>query len=76
MEMHSVAQLIAGIAQGDRLSLSKGITLVESQQSGQQPARIQLIEWALQQKNQSFRLAVTGVPGAGTWSSSTETSRA
>ena len=63
--MHSVGELIAGIDAGDRLSLSKGITLIESQQSGQQAARIELIEWALQQKNQSFRVAVTGVPGAG-----------
>lgn len=65
METALSARLIEGLASGDRLSLSKGITLVESQLASQQPDRIALIEWALQQKKESFRLAVTGVPGAG-----------
>lgn len=65
METVLSTRLIEGIASGDRLSLSKGITLIESRLPAQQPDRIRLIEWALRQKKDSFRLAVTGVPGAG-----------
>jgi LAO/AO transport system kinase len=63
--MPDLEKLLEGLKKGDRLSLSKCITLVESEAEGQQEDRYKLIEAAESLPGSSFRLAVTGVPGAG-----------
>jgi len=64
-QMPDLEKLLSGLKKGDRLSLSKCITLVESEAEAQQEMRYQLIESVENMPASSFRLAVTGVPGAG-----------
>ncbi|MEL6812257.1 MAG: methylmalonyl Co-A mutase-associated GTPase MeaB [Bacteroidota bacterium] len=61
----SVAQLIAGISQGDKTSLSRAITLVESTAPKHQKKAQEVIEACLPLANKSVRIGITGVPGVG-----------
>ena len=63
--MPDLEKLLDGLQKGDRLSLSKCITLIESEAEAQQEIRYKLIEAVEKIPCSSFRLAVTGVPGAG-----------
>jgi len=65
--MSDLEKLLEGLVLGDRLSLSKCITLVESEADAHQEDKYKLIEKAEEISNSrlTFRLAVTGVPGAG-----------
>ena len=56
---------IAGIRAGDRLVLSRAITLVESQLESDQVLALAVLEQVLPQTGQSVRIGVTGVPGVG-----------
>lgn len=54
-----------GILEGNRTALSKAITLVESQHPKHRSMAFELLNWASQQKTESIRIGITGVPGAG-----------
>lgn len=57
--------LITGIQNGDRVSLSRAITLVESKRAEDKNLSIELIEKILPHSGNSLRLGITGVPGVG-----------
>ncbi|MBP5515906.1 MAG: methylmalonyl Co-A mutase-associated GTPase MeaB [Bacteroidales bacterium] len=61
----SVEQLVDGILHGDRVMLSRAITLVESSRFDHQRKAQQIIEQCLPHSGKSIRLGITGVPGAG-----------
>lgn len=61
----SIKDYIAGIKQGNRMILSKAITLVESALPVHQELAQQLIEQCLPLSGNSLRLGITGVPGVG-----------
>lgn len=61
----SADQYIQGIGQGDRLLLSRAITLVESQRPDDQALAQQVLDALLPQTGQSIRVGITGVPGVG-----------
>ncbi|GAB3934201.1 methylmalonyl Co-A mutase-associated GTPase MeaB [Larkinella terrae] len=56
---------ISGIRSGDRLVLSRAITLVESQLESDQELALAVLEQVLPQTGQSIRVGITGVPGVG-----------
>lgn len=58
-------QIISGIKQGNLLALSKGITLVESGKPEHRLLAMQLINALFNEKNDSIRLGITGIPGVG-----------
>ncbi len=60
-----VQNYLQGILSGDRLSLSKAITLVESNRQADQIMAIQLLNACLPFTGNSYRLGISGVPGVG-----------
>jgi LAO/AO transport system kinase len=56
---------ISGIRSGDRLVLSRAITLAESQLESDQELALEVLEQVLPQTGQSVRIGITGVPGVG-----------
>lgn len=56
---------VKGILQGDRLVLSKAITLIESTRQADQDLANEILSACLPHSGQSFRLGITGVPGVG-----------
>ena len=56
---------ITGIRAGDRLILSRAITLVESLLESDQALALQVLEAVLPQTGNSIRIGITGVPGVG-----------
>lgn len=63
--METVQALAEGVLTGDRVLLSKAITLIESVAPRHQEAANQLIEAILPHTGRSVRLGITGMPGAG-----------
>ncbi|KAJ2446670.1 hypothetical protein IWW46_000771 [Coemansia sp. RSA 2440] len=64
--LRTVEALVAGIRQGDRASLARGITLVESTRSDhQQEARKLVSECIKIPRPRSLRIGLTGTPGVG-----------
>ena len=61
----SLDDYAAGLQNGDRAMLSQAITLVESTRPADRKVARQLVERCLPGPSTSFRLGVTGVPGAG-----------
>ena len=61
----SADALYQGIVKGDRTSLSRGITLIESSRPVDQETSRTLINKCLPEAGKSIRLGITGVPGAG-----------
>ncbi len=61
----SVDEILQGIRKGDRYSLSKGITWLESKKSEHREKAHELINQALQKPQPSIRIGITGVPGVG-----------
>ena len=61
----SVEELVDGIIHGDRVMLSRAITLVESSRFEHRKKAHQVIEQCLPYSGKSVRLGITGVPGAG-----------
>lgn len=59
------AEYVAGIQAGDRVMLSRAITVVESQQESHLPIAKAIVEACLPLSGQSFRMGITGAPGAG-----------
>ncbi|MGA0559085.1 methylmalonyl Co-A mutase-associated GTPase MeaB [Larkinella sp. VNQ87] len=56
---------IAGIRSGDRLVLSRAITLVESQLESDQDLALEILKQVLPETGHSIRVGITGVPGVG-----------
>lgn len=66
MKEDEFRKLTEGLLSGDRLSLSKGITLIETRNPEHFSFRDRLLDFAEKSRHKDgFRLAVTGVPGAG-----------
>ncbi|GHE51918.1 methylmalonyl Co-A mutase-associated GTPase MeaB [Roseivirga thermotolerans] len=61
----STEELTNGIRKGDRLVLSRAITLVESQRPEDMEQAEVLLQTLLPATGRSFRLGITGVPGVG-----------
>lgn len=61
----SVARYVEGIRAGDRVSLSRAITLVESTQQRHRELAQAVIEACLPFAGDSERIAITGIPGVG-----------
>ena len=60
-----VSGLTEGILRGDRVSLGRAITLIESRREDRQSAAREIIEKCLPRSGNSFRVGVTGSPGVG-----------
>ncbi|MEL7534185.1 MAG: methylmalonyl Co-A mutase-associated GTPase MeaB [Bacteroidota bacterium] len=60
-----MAEYLKGIRAGNRMMLSKAITLVESRLASDRKLANDLIEACLPYTGQSYRLGITGVPGVG-----------
>ena len=58
-------ELLQGIRSGNRVILSRAITLVESQKEEDMQQAEELLEAILPLTGNSFRLGITGVPGVG-----------
>ncbi len=61
----SLSHLMEGVSSGDRLVLSKAITLIESKNPGHQILARQLVEACLPHSGKSIRVGITGSPGVG-----------
>ena len=58
-------KFVNGIISGDRVLLSKAITLIESTLEAHQSVAKELIEKSLPHSGKSIRIGITGAPGAG-----------
>ncbi len=56
---------IEGVLSGDKVVLSKAITLIESQLASDQELTLQVLEGILPYSGSSKRVGITGVPGVG-----------
>lgn len=61
----SIKSLFNGLLDGDKTFLAKAITLVESTRNEDLDRAEKLVALCLQERNNSIRLGVTGVPGVG-----------
>lgn len=61
----SVSEWVEKIEAGDKLALSKGITLIESENPKDYDKKELLIEACIPKAGESFRMGITGVPGVG-----------
>src|SRR4051812_18891824 len=61
----SIEEQVKGIRSGDRVALSRAITLVESSLASDQQMAEELLEKLIPFTGKSKRIAITGVPGAG-----------
>ena len=57
--------LINGLLQGNRVFLSRAITLVESKRADDRKLSAELIDKIIHTKQKSLRIGITGVPGVG-----------
>ena len=60
-----IGEFRAGILAGDRIMLSRAITLVESSLPSDQELAMELLDSLLPETGNSLRIGVTGVPGVG-----------
>lgn len=60
-----VQELAQGVAAGDRRSLARAITLIESTTDDDQLAATELLARLVGQGNEAYRIGVTGAPGVG-----------
>ena len=65
MKPASVASLAAGIRAGDRASLARAITLIESKRADHRNEAHLLVQELLPATGRAVRLGITGAPGAG-----------
>ena len=61
----SLEEYVDGVLAGDRMILSRAITLVESQRDDDRQLAGELIQRILPATGKSFRIGITGVPGVG-----------
>ncbi|MBL7738326.1 MAG: methylmalonyl Co-A mutase-associated GTPase MeaB [Chitinophagaceae bacterium] len=59
------AQYVSGILKGDRILLSKAITLIESKLPSDNALAENVLEQLLPHTGKSLRIGITGVPGVG-----------
>ena len=64
-EQPSVEKLLNGILKSNATALSRGITLIESQNLSHKTKANALIEKCLEHTKPSIRIGITGVPGVG-----------
>ena len=62
---YTVAEMVEGISKGDVTILSQAVTLVESVNPSHQSKAQEVIEKCLPLSGNSFRVGISGVPGAG-----------
>ena len=60
-----VSEIIKGLLEGDKVMLSRAITIIESSSHKHQKQAQEIIEACLPHANNSIRIGITGVPGAG-----------
>src|SRR5690606_37653350 len=60
-----IQQYVEGIKSGDRMTLAKAITLIESNHPDHFQAGQQLLKEILPLTGKSMRIGITGIPGAG-----------
>lgn len=58
-------EYIEGVLAGDRVVLSRAITLVESQLTADVPLAMEVLDGVLPYTGNSLRIGITGVPGVG-----------
>ncbi len=63
--VYDVEALYEGIREGNRSDLARGITLIESRSREHRELAGELLERCLPHGGDSFRVGITGVPGAG-----------
>jgi len=63
--LKSAEAYVKGILQGDRITLSRAITLAESTRQDHQKLAQQIIEQCLPKAGNSVRIGITGTPGVG-----------
>ena len=61
----TVEQYIDGVAKGDRVTLSKAITLIESNAPKDFDKAQRVLQGLLPKTGKALRIGITGVPGAG-----------
>lgn len=61
----STDEYVTGILDGDRVTLSRAITLLESTRTDHRDTARSIVEQCLPHSGDSIRVAVTGVPGVG-----------
>lgn len=61
----SVADYVRGVLAGDRMTLGRAITLIESNAAAHQETAQEVLRQLLPHTGQSIRVGITGVPGAG-----------
>lgn len=61
----NIAELTERICAGDRFALSKGITLLESENPADQENALKLLSNLLPSKKSAFRIGISGAPGSG-----------
>lgn len=61
----SESELITKILSGDKVALSRAITLIESTNPDHLPKANEVIKGCLPHANKSIRIGITGVPGVG-----------
>ncbi len=61
----SAQQYIDGILKGDRVLLSRAITIVESSLDSDKTLAKEIVQAVLPHSGRSFRIGITGVPGVG-----------
>ncbi len=61
----NIDEYVEGVLKGDRVTLSKAITLVESNLPGHYENAQKIIEKCLPYSGKSIRVGITGVPGVG-----------
>jgi LAO/AO transport system kinase len=62
---YSIDEYVNGILKGDRIVLSRAITLVESSLASDHRKAQEIIEKCLPHSGKSIRIGITGVPGVG-----------
>lgn len=60
-----VAQLISGVTSGDRVSLARAITLIESSSPRHTESARELLRTVMPRTGNAVRIGLTGIPGAG-----------
>ncbi|MDN5203541.1 methylmalonyl Co-A mutase-associated GTPase MeaB [Fulvivirgaceae bacterium BMA10] len=61
----TVAECVDGILSGDRILLSKAITLMESQLSDDNELAVEILDQVMGRTGNATRVGITGVPGVG-----------
>lgn len=61
----NVEALARGMLEGDRRSLARAITLVESTRPDDEPQALELLERCLPMTGRAFRVGISGPPGVG-----------